>query len=116
MNFAKRFNKGRKFNIDTNGFEYANLEELYKNNGADFVYPLCALYINTRGMYGDAPVFATDCCFVNIPSHMIDTARDILNDVDAIDAINNGKVGFQIYTYEQSKYNRVCYGVNFVDR
>lgn len=113
--FASRFNKGRKFDIDTNGFQYASLADLFNANGADFVYPVRAIYINTKGKYNDAPVIATDDCFVNCPSHMTETARDILADDEAIADINGGKVGFQIYTYTQTKYNRDCFGINFVD-
>lgn len=113
--FASRFNKGRKFDIDTNGFQYASLADLFNANGADYVYPVRAIYINTKGKYNDAPVIATDDCFVNCPSHMCETAREILTDDEAIADINGGKVGFQIYTYTQTKYNRDCFGINFVD-
>lgn len=113
--FASRFNKGRKFDVDTNGFQYASLADLFNANGKDFIYPVTAIYINTKGKYADAPVIATDSCFVNCPAHMCDTAREILSDVEAIEAINSGRVGFQIYTYTQAKYNRECFGINFVD-
>lgn len=115
MSFAKKYNKEKKFNIDTTGFNYASLADLYNNNGEKAVYPLTAIYINTKGKYQDAPVFATDEFFVNIPSHMIDSANEILKDDVAINDINNGKVGFQIYAYRNNRYSKDCYGVNFVD-
>ncbi len=113
--FSKKYNKGRKFEIDTTGFEYYSLEELYEQNGEDFVYPIHALYINTKGHYGDSPVVATEEYFVNFPSHMLDVARDILDNDEAIELINNGEVGFRIYKYTQKKYNRECYAIDFVD-
>lgn len=115
MSFASRFNKEKKFDIDTNGFQYNSIVDMFNFNGENWVYPLRAIYINTKGKYQDAPVFATDDCFVNIPSHMIDTAREILTDEQAIAEINNGKVGFQIYSYHNGRYNKDCFGVRFVD-
>lgn len=113
--FANRFNKGRKFDVDTSNFEYESLADLFNANGKDKVYPLTAIYINTKSKFGDAPVFATDTCFVNVPSHMLDTAKEILSDDDAIDDINKGRVGFTIYPYTAEKFNRDTFGVNFVD-
>lgn len=115
MSFAKRFNKEKKFAIDTTGFNYASLADLYNQNGAECVYPLTAIYINTKGKYQDAPVFATDSFFVNIPSHMIDVANEILHDEEAIASINGGEVGFKIYAYRNNRYSKDCYGVDFVD-
>lgn len=115
MAFASRFNKSRKFDVDTTYFEYMSLEELYSNNGEGEVYPLTAIYINTKSQYGIAPVFATDVCFVNVPSHMAETVKEILADENAVAEINNGKVGFKIYLYHSDKYHRDCFGINFVD-
>ena len=113
--FASKFNKQRKFDVDTSKFQYESLADLFNSNGKDKVYPLTAIYINTKSKYGAAPVLATDNCFVNAPSHMLDTAKEILADDEAVAAINNGEVGFTIYPYTAEKFNRDCFGVNFVD-
>lgn len=115
MGFASKYNKTRKFDIDTTGFEFASVADLFNTNGADYVYPLRALFINTKGKYNDNPVAATDSFFVDFPSYMTDTARDIIADENAVADINNGRVGFKIYSYMQKRYNRVCYGIEFVD-
>lgn len=113
--FASKFNKTRKFDFDTNGFEFASMSDLFNQNGKDYVYPIRALFINTKGKYADNPVIATDSFLVDFPSHMTETCREILADEGAVAAINAGKVGFRLYTYLQKKYNRQCYGVEFVD-
>ncbi|MBQ7973531.1 MAG: hypothetical protein IJ295_01070 [Clostridia bacterium] len=113
--FASKFNKGRKFDVDTTNFNYESMADMFNNDGAGVVYPLTAIYINTKSKYNAAPVFATDRCFVNAPSHMLDTAKEILADDEAVAAINNGEVGFYIYAYKQEKFNRDCFGINFVD-
>ena len=115
MGFASKYNKTRKFDIDTNGFEFTSTADLFNQNGKDYVYPIRAMFINTKGKYSDNPVVATDSFFVDFPAHMCDTCREILNDDDAVAAINAGKVGFKLYSYVQKKYNRQCYGVEFVD-
>lgn len=115
MGFASKFNRNRKFNADTTGFQYASMADLFNQNGAGNVYPLTAIYINSKSKFGDAPVFATDSCFVNGPAYMLDTVREILADDEAIEAINGGKVGFTIYPYVNDRFKRECFGINFVD-
>lgn len=113
--FASKFNKHRLFEVNTEGFEYQSLADLYNANGKEAIYPLKAIYINTKGKFGDAPVFATDWCFVNAPSHMLETANAILRDEGAVKAINNGEVGFVIYAYVARDFQKECFGINFVD-
>ena len=115
MKLANRYNKARKFSVDTTGYEYRKLADLFMENGAGAVYTVRGIYINTKTKFNDAPVIATDGFFVNLPSHMTETAREILGDNEFIDAINAGKIGFTVHEYTQKKYNRVCYGINFVD-
>lgn len=113
--FASKFNKQRKFEIDTKDFEYLSLADLFNDNGKEKVYPMYACYINKKSKFGDAPVVATDSFFVNAPSHMLDTFKAILEDEEACNSINNGDVGFKIYAYHNSQFDRDCYGVEFVD-
>ena len=87
MGFASKYNKTRKFDIDTNGFEFAAPADLFNQNGKDYVYPIRAMFINTKGKYNDNPVVATDSFFVDFPAHMCDTCREILNDDEAVAAI-----------------------------
>ena len=115
MSFASKFNKSRKFSINTTGFSYKSLADLFNENGADCVYTIYAIYINTKSKFGDAPVVATADYFVNFPKHMIEDAQEILSDADAISDINAGKVGFKIYQYHDNKHNRDCFGVDWVD-
>lgn len=115
MKFANRFNKGRKFDVDTTNFQYESLADLFNRNGKDKVYKLTAIYINRKGKFGEAPVFATEDCFVNAPSHMVEVVNEILTDDEAIASINRGEVGFKIYPYVAEKFNRDCFGINFVD-
>lgn len=111
--FASKFNK-TVFTVNTKGFTFTKLSDLYAANGADVVYTLDGLYIS-RGKLGEQPIFICEELnqLVNIPAHLTKTAKDILADPDAVQAIKDGKVGFTIYEYES--HGRKCYGVKFVD-
>lgn len=114
MGFASKFNKSVKFNYETpEGLAYASLKELYEANGADKVYTVHALYINTKGKYGDAPLAITDDAQVNLPSHLTEVANEIRQDAEAVAQINNGKFGFKIYPYSGKNGNG--YSVEWVD-
>ena len=113
--FAKRFNKEKLFTIDTEGFEYFSLEDLYRPDNEDMVFPVRGIYLNKKSLYGPAYVLATDDCYVNLPDHLNDDCEEILKDKLAISDINRKVVGFKIYKYVQKKYNRECYSITWVD-
>lgn len=114
MSKFSKFNRTKKFNIDTSNFEYKSLAEIY-NGDPEEVYPITAIYINTKSKFGAAPVIATDEYLVNAPAHLVDSCQEILNDDEAIQMINNGEAGFKIYIYHNDKYNTDCFGIEFVD-
>lgn len=115
MGIAGKYNKGSRFEFKaTEGFEYKKLEELYKE-GEINVLPVMALYINTKGKFGDRPLAVTANCFVNLPNHMLDTVKAMLADDELIEAINKGMVAMEIYKYHDSTYDKDCYSVNWVD-
>lgn len=118
MSFASKFNKGKRFDIDVTGMtSYYKLRTLYNGEGIphDHVYPVRAIFINSKGKYGDHPQVATDSYFVSLPSHMTDLCKSILADDEAIDTINRGLVGFKIYEYTTPSYSGTCYSVEWLD-
>ena len=114
FSFAKQYNTERLFDIDTSDYEYRSLEELYTGD-ENQVFEVRGIYINTKSNFGDAPVVATDFCYVNFPQHLPDVCKEILNDKSAIKAINDGRVGFTIYKYTQKRFGTECYSVRWVD-
>lgn len=115
FDFASSFNRFGKFEYDTTDFAYKKLVDLYKEFGPDCVYPVTSVHVNTKSKFGDSPVVSTLDCHVNLPSHLLDTINSILTNSDAIDSINRGRVGFKIYEYVQSTYNRTCYSIKWVN-
>lgn len=112
--FGDKYIKARRFDIDTTDFQFITLAQLYHDE-PDKVYTLAGVYINTKSKYGENPIFATNEFLVNCPVHMLETAKNIINDPLAIDDINAGRVGFKVYAYHNAKFNRDCFGVAFVD-
>lgn len=109
----EQFNKG-KFNVDTTGFLYKNLKDLYTDD-PDTVYTVRGIYINDKSKFGPAPLFALDNFYVNIPSHLLDVCQKMISDSEAVADINAGKMGFRIYTYEGNS-GTTCYSVAFVNK
>lgn len=113
FSFANQFNKVT-FSIDVTDFEYVKLAALYNAEQPNTVYKLDGVWVN-KSPLGESPVFI--CAelgkLVNMPMHLTATAREILNNSDAVNAIRNGKVGFTVYEYES--HARKCYNVRFTD-
>ena len=115
MGVAGKYNKAKRFDFEAGkDFEYKKLEDLYVEGEVN-IFPLKALYVNTKGKFGDKPLAVTDKCFVNLPNHLLDTVKEMLADDELIKAINEGEVGFEIYSYEDKTYNKLCYSVNWID-
>ena len=107
---AAKYNKGARFN-------YKMPENAPYKGLADFddgqPVRVLGLYINHKSKYGEAPVAMTQGVYVNLPKHLTDTVKDMLHDQEVIDAINDGKVGFTVYSYDNN--GKTCYSVNWLD-
>lgn len=117
MSFAKRHAKGSKFNIDTTGYTFKTCKELVEDQGLEKVYQIAALYINTKGKFDDHPVVVIPelKALLDLPSHMTEEVREILNNENDVDDINSGLVGIQLEEYVSKTYNRKCIGIKWVD-
>ena len=119
MSFAKKHNKERLFDVETEGLPYLKPADVYEQYGKNAVYAVEALYINKGGKYDDAPVAVVKCgkdrFMLNMPSHMTEDVTSILSDIDDIADIKHGKVGLKLYPYHSKTYNKDCYGMTWVD-
>lgn len=116
MGVANKYNKTKLFDFSIpSEYKYVSLSELFQKNGKDKIYPVYAMYINKKSRYGDAPIVATDTCLVNLPSHLLETVKDMMKDDEVVDACNEKKLGFQIYQYENKQRKELCFSVNWVD-
>ena len=119
MSIASKYNKGSRFNYQWPTKEeatYAKLQGLYDVNNTDKVFTVRALLIGTKGKFGDEPVIGLDNnIIVNCPKHMVEVINMMLEDDDAIEAINAGKLGFKVRTYVDKTFGKLCYAVEWVD-
>ena len=122
FSFSSKFNNERLFNIETEGFEYKSLEELFENDvdpgtgePLNTVYTVCGIYINKKSLYDPAPVIATEDFYINLPAHLLDVCKEMINDKRAVAEINARHAGIRIYKYHQPRYDRDCYSVEWVD-
>lgn len=113
MSIANKYNRGSVFTARPQGEEYYSLEELFKQNRREHV--VLAMYINTKGMYGPTPTVLTGDCFINLPTHLTETVKEMIQDKEVIDAVNNGNLGIEIYQYFSNKHHKNCYSINWVD-
>ena len=88
--------------------EFKKLAELQENTK----YTILAVFINTKGKFGDQGLFVTDDFQVNLPPHLLDLSHDLRQDQEIIDAINNRELAFEIYQYNGK--NGVGYSLNLV--
>lgn len=101
MTFGSKYNNTQpKFAITITNPVYKSLKDLQAENKTDTVYPVYAVYINTKGRYGDQALVAIDDhTMVNLPMHCTEKCKMMLMDPEAIEAMNTGKAGFKIYQY-----------------
>ena len=112
--FASKYNRGSGFTRKpVENAVYTNLKELFAKYGEKKMYVLQALYINTKGKYGDNPIALVNGNFVNLPSHLTGTVKEMLKDKELIEAINDDLFGFTIYHYDEN--GKQGYSVNWVD-
>lgn len=96
------------FNFEEKEREFKKLAELKEKTK----YTILAVFINTKGKFGDQGLFVTDDFQVNLPPHLLDLAKDLRQDDEIIDAINNRQLAFEIYEYNGK--NGVGYSLNLV--
>lgn len=109
-------NRGtRKFDYEiTENHKHKKLGELYEEN-KDRIYFVRMFYTNKKSLYGENEVVVTDDYIINLPKHLTETVKQIVNNEEYLKLINEGKFAFNIYEYEyrQGKEVKKGYSVNW---
>ena len=109
------YNKfSRKFNAEIKDLSFVKLEDLYKESPTK-EYVLTGLFINKKSKFGHRPYASTPDFLVDLPTGMLKTVEDMINDPMIVEAVNNGIAGFKVVTYHSNRYNKDCYTVEFID-
>jgi hypothetical protein len=116
--FAQKYNKGNvsPFTFDLEGYTFTSLKELYNSEDSkNKTHSIDGFYF-TRGKFGvHAVVVMSDVKkLVDMPLNLTTVFDDIVNDIEAVNDIKGGKVGFIVRKYES--HNKECYSINFTDK
>ena len=116
MSISRFNNEVVKYEFEpSKDFEFKTLEELFKDGADKKVHTVKGMVINTKSKFGDSPIVVGEESFINLPNHLLDVVKEIRQDKEITDKINNNKIGFTIYSYVQEKFNRTCYSINWVE-
>lgn len=80
----------------------------------DKKYTIEALFINTKGKFGNQGVIVIENYFVNLPNHLTEMIEEMRSDNEVTEAINNRELAFEIYEFTSKKYNRTSVSINIV--
>ena len=112
----KQFNKGETLFKNTKRFDnFFTPKELYEQDGAGKQYIVTGIYEFTSS-YGRGAFIKSDGFNISLPSHLVDTAKDIRNDSESVEQINNLQVYVEVYPYTlPDKYpDKTFYSINFI--
>lgn len=120
MTFGNKY--GRKsvtWKVNTKDRTYYKLDELWNKYPANHTYIIDCLFINDKSQYDPAPVCgvadASGSYMVNLPKHLLNEAKQMLADQEAIEDIQLGRAGFKIRQYLNTKYKKACFTVDWCD-
>ena len=118
--FASRHKKGGiQWGIDTTDFEYYKLQDLYEKDGADTTYQLLGVFINSNKTekelkeYGPSVVGILEDKLINLPGHMAEEVREIMNSEEDVADIKAGNVWFKIRSYES--HSKTCFSPDWLE-
>lgn len=113
--FDENFKHGNPFTVNSDSFPFVNLKEVAQENGLKILKVQGAFTF--RGKKDkERPVLIADNLKINLPDHCLNDIKKLLGNDEYIQAVNDGKCGFQITSYEDTEYgNGTCYSGTFCD-
>lgn len=108
------FNSNYAFNINFEK-DFVTLKELRDSYEDGHIHPIHGIGINGKSKYGAHPFLEVKDYLVDLPKHMLDTCKQILNDHEMVQEIKDGTIGFIIRTYTDNKFGKECCTIEFVD-
>lgn len=111
---TKTFNANYVFDINFEK-DFVSLKELRDSYEDDRTHLIHGIGINGKSKYGAHPFLETNNYLVDLPKHMLDTCKQILDDPEMVEEIKEGIVGFKIRTYIDNNFGKECCTIEFVD-
>lgn len=108
-NILNKYSNGGapQYDFDKHDRDFKKLQDLRENTR----YTIEALFINTKGKFGDQGVIYTSDAIVNLPNHLTKLIEDMRNDQEVTDSINARQLAFEVYEYV-SEQGRQGYSIN----
>lgn len=108
-NILNKYSNGGapQYDFDKHDRDFKKLQDLKEKTR----YTIEALFINTKGKFGDQGVIYTSEAIVNLPNHLTKLIEDMRNDQEVTDAINARQLAFEVYEYV-SEQGRQGYSIN----
>lgn len=95
--FNEDFKHGKKFNINSDDFEFTTLDDYIKQHGN------CTLTVlgmfTYKAKFGVRPVLIADNLKINLPDHLLSDVEKIMYNDTYVAAVNAGKCGFKTSQY-----------------
>ena len=110
--FNEKYSHEKKFKFDGKDNEWMNVAD-YVAAGHPQQFTVRAVF-SYDSKFGKRPCVATDGFNITMPNHVLGDVDSIMNHDDEIEAINAGKCGCKITTY-QDKNNVTRYSCKFFD-
>lgn len=109
QNIISKYSKG---NFPT--YEFEKKERSFKklkDLPLDTKLTIEALFINTKGKFGDQGVIYTNDSIINLPNHLLTLVQDLRSDDEVTSAINLRQLAFTVYSYATDS-DREGYSIN----
>lgn len=114
--FNEDFKHGNTFTVNSDEFPFVSLKELAEENGTEKILTVQGAFTFLGKKGKNRPVLIADSHKINLPDHMLKDIEKLLSKDEYIQAVNEGKCGFKITSYEDENYgNGTCYSGVFVD-
>ena len=114
--FNEDFKHGKTFTVNSDDFPFVTLKEVAEENGIDKILKVQGAFTFEGKKKKLRPVLIADGHKINLPDYMLKDIQKLLSKDEYIEAVNQGKCGFKITTYEDEQYgNGTCYSGQFVD-
>ena len=108
--FAELNKSNYQWKVDGKDFPFKKLSEFEVGD----TFTIRGLYINSKGKYKPHPVAILDDVKVDLPEHLTEAIKQILDDPVKCKAVDEGKCGAEVYKYDSSQ-RKDCYSINFID-
>ena len=108
--FGELNKTGYKWKVDGKDFPFKKLSEYSEGD----MLTARGFYINSKGKYKPHPIVILDDVKVDLPEHLTETVKLILENVEMCEAVDNGKCMLEVYKYDSSQ-RKDCYSVKFLD-